>query len=169
MDVKRGRLALAMAALLTLHAAPALAASASEIDRKTTAALQKLYAATPEAKTLAQKAKGILVFPSIVKGGFMIGGQVGDGALRVNGKTVSYYRSVAGSFGLQAGVHQYAVVGGSPSSSCSSARAFSNSRLIVRVDRPRSSATSAMDRPAKPIISISSYKPVSMARSRISA
>ena len=107
MDVKRGVLTLALAALLTLHAAPALAASASEIDRKATAALQKLYATTPEAKALAQKAKGILVFPSIVKGGFIVGGQFGDGALRVNGKTVSYYRSVAASYGLQAGVQSF--------------------------------------------------------------
>jgi lipid-binding SYLF domain-containing protein len=110
MDVKRGVLALALAALGTLHAAAALAASASEIDRKATAALQKLYAATPEAKALAQKAKGILVFPSIVKGGFIVGGQFGDGALRVNGKTVSYYRSVAASYGLQAGVQSFGYV-----------------------------------------------------------
>jgi lipid-binding SYLF domain-containing protein len=110
MDVKRGVLTLALAALLTLHAAPALAASASEIDRKATAALQKLYATTPEAKALAQKAKGILVFPSIVKGGFIVGGQFGDGALRVNGKTVSYYRSVAASYGLQAGVQSFGYV-----------------------------------------------------------
>jgi lipid-binding SYLF domain-containing protein len=110
MDVQRGLLALAMAAMLTLHAAPALAASASEIDRKATAALQKLYATTPEAKALARKAKGVLVFPSIVKGGFLIGGQFGDGALRVNGKTVSYYRSVAASYGLQAGVQSFGYV-----------------------------------------------------------
>jgi lipid-binding SYLF domain-containing protein len=107
MASKRRLLALAMTVMVTLHAAPALAASAQEIDRKATAALQKLYAATPEAKTLAAKAKGILIFPSIVKGGFIIGGQFGDGALRVNGTTVSYYRSVAGSYGLQAGVQSF--------------------------------------------------------------
>jgi len=105
---KRRLLALVMTAvMLTLHAAPALAASAKEIDQKATAALQKLYASTPEAKALAAKAKGILIFPSIVKGGFIIGGQFGDGALRVNGRTVSYYRSVAGSYGLQAGVQSF--------------------------------------------------------------
>jgi lipid-binding SYLF domain-containing protein len=98
-----------MAAILT-HAAPALAASAKEIDRKATAALQKLYASTPKAKELAAKAKGILIFPSIVKGGFIIGGQFGDGALRVNGTTVNYYRSVAGSYGLQAGVQSFGYV-----------------------------------------------------------
>ena len=59
MDLQRGVLALAMAAILTPHVAPALAASASEIDQKATAALKKLYATTPEAKTLGNKAKGI--------------------------------------------------------------------------------------------------------------
>jgi lipid-binding SYLF domain-containing protein len=107
MVAKRSLLALTMAAVLTLHAAPVLAASAKEIDRKATKALQKLYASTPEAKKLAAKAKGILIFPDIVKGGFIIGGQFGDGALRVNGTTVNYYRSVAGSYGLQAGVQSF--------------------------------------------------------------
>lgn len=110
MHVKGGLLALALAAMVILQAAPALAASASEINRKATAALQKLYATTPEAKELAKKAKGILVFPSIVKGGFIVGGQFGDGALRISGKTVSYYRSVAASYGLQAGVQSFGYV-----------------------------------------------------------
>jgi hypothetical protein len=39
-----------------------------------------------------------------VKGGFIVGGQFGDGALRVNGKTISYYRSVAASYGLMGGI-----------------------------------------------------------------
>ena len=60
MDLQRGVLALAMAAILTPHVAPALAASASEIDQKATAALKKLYATTSEAKTLGDKAKGSL-------------------------------------------------------------------------------------------------------------
>jgi lipid-binding SYLF domain-containing protein len=82
----------------------AYAASAGEIDRDATAALERLYSSTPGAKHLGDKAKGILIFPSIIKGGFIIGGQYGDGALRHGGKTVRYYRSVAASYGLQAGV-----------------------------------------------------------------
>ncbi|HEY7534530.1 MAG TPA: lipid-binding SYLF domain-containing protein [Thermodesulfobacteriota bacterium] len=88
----------------------ALAASASEIDSDATAALQTLYKNTPGAKTLANKAKGILVFPNIVKAGFIVGGQYGDGALREKGKTVGYYRSVAASYGLQAGVQSFGYV-----------------------------------------------------------
>jgi len=99
--------------LLTLTLIPmrsALAASASEINRDVTAALATLYQTTPGAKALASQAKGILVFPNIVKAGLIVGGQYGNGALREKGKTVRYYRSVAGSFGLQAGVQSFGYV-----------------------------------------------------------
>jgi lipid-binding SYLF domain-containing protein len=88
----------------------AYAASASDIDRDATAALANLYGSTPGAKDLGDKAKGILIFPSIIKGGFIIGGQYGDGALRKGEKTVGYYRSVAASYGLQAGVQSFGYV-----------------------------------------------------------
>lgn len=88
----------------------ALAASASAIDRDATAALTKLYKNNPGAKALADKAVAVLVFPNIVKGGFIIAGQFGDGALRKEGKTVAYYRSLAASYGFQAGVQAYGYV-----------------------------------------------------------
>lgn len=85
-----------------------MAGSAAEIDRDVNYALNKLYESTPAARTLAAKAKGILVFPSIVKAGFMVGAQYGSGgALRVKGRTVGYYNSVAASYGLQAGVQSF--------------------------------------------------------------
>lgn len=87
-----------------------LAASAKAIDRDAKASLDKLYQHSPGAKALADKAVGVLVFPSIVKGGFIIAGQFGDGALRRNGKTVAYYRSLAASYGFQAGVQAYGYV-----------------------------------------------------------
>ncbi|HTP65392.1 MAG TPA: lipid-binding SYLF domain-containing protein [Geobacteraceae bacterium] len=96
--------------LMLVMAAPPLtarAASRAEIDRDATFALQKLYDGTPLARMLADKARGILIFPSIVKGGLIIGGQYGDGALRVGGATTGYYRSVALSYGLQAGVQAF--------------------------------------------------------------
>jgi len=89
---------------------PAQAASASEINRNATQALTTLYNNTPGAKALADKSKAILVFPSIVKGGFIIAGQYGDGALRKHGKTVGYYRSLAASYGFQAGVQSFGYV-----------------------------------------------------------
>jgi lipid-binding SYLF domain-containing protein len=103
-------LVLASALATTLNARVVLAASASEINRSATAALRTLYASTPGAKDLATNAKGILVFPNIVKGGFIVGGQYGDGALRKKGKTVGYYRSIAASYGLQAGVQSFGYV-----------------------------------------------------------
>ena len=96
--------------LLTVHpfrTGVALAASAREIDRSATQSLTTLFNKTPGAKAMANKAVAVLVFPSIVKGGFIIGGQYGDGALRKNGMSVAYYRSVAASYGLQAGVQTF--------------------------------------------------------------
>jgi len=94
--------------LLPSHSA--LAASASEIDINVTVALQTLYKTTPGTKALADQAKGILVFPNIVKAGFIVGGQYGDGALRKKGITSGYYRSLAASYGLQAGVQSFGYV-----------------------------------------------------------
>src|SRR6185436_17506843 len=51
--------------------------------------------------------KGILVFPTVKKAGFMVGGQRGEGALRVGGKTAGYYKTTAASFGLQAGGQKF--------------------------------------------------------------
>lgn len=80
---------------------------AAQIDRDADFALRKLYDSTPEARKLAARAKGILVFPGIVKGGFLFGAYYGDGALRKNGRTVGYYNNSAFSYGLQAGVQSF--------------------------------------------------------------
>lgn len=85
-----------------------MAGSSAEIDSDVNYALSKLYQSSPAAKSLAAHAKGILVFPSIVKAGFMLGAQYGrGGALRVRGRTAGYYNSVAASYGLQAGVQSF--------------------------------------------------------------
>ncbi|MCX7098644.1 MAG: lipid-binding SYLF domain-containing protein [Methylococcales bacterium] len=85
-----------------------LAGSASQITQDSNSALQYLYANNPEAKILAKRAKGILVFPRIVKAGFLVGAQYGNGgALFKNGRTAGYYNIVAGSYGLQAGVQSF--------------------------------------------------------------
>jgi lipid-binding SYLF domain-containing protein len=87
--------------------ASASAATAAEINRDVTAALKQLYASNPTAKVIGEKAVAVLVFPSITKGGFIYGGQYGVGALRKGGKTVGYYNTIAGSWGLQAGIQKY--------------------------------------------------------------
>jgi lipid-binding SYLF domain-containing protein len=64
-------------------------------------------AGTVSAKSLGEMASGVLVFPNIVKGGLLIGGQFGNGALVKDGKTAGYYRTVAVSYGLQVGAQSF--------------------------------------------------------------
>jgi lipid-binding SYLF domain-containing protein len=92
---------------LVVSSAPAFAGSKAEIDSSVNAALQNLMTTTPAAKELAGIAKGILVFPRIVKAGFIVGGQAGEGALVKNGKTTGYYNTVSLSYGMQAGVQAF--------------------------------------------------------------
>jgi len=100
-------LAVLVLTILVLDARAGYAASAAELDRSSRAALQQLYSGQRSAKILGQKAKGILVFPSVVKAGFMFGGQIGEGAMIRGNRTGGYYNTVAGSYGLQAGVQKY--------------------------------------------------------------
>ena len=81
--------------------------SAAKLNRDSRAALKKLHARVPLAKTLAPKAYAILVFPEVTKAGLMIGGQYGEGALFRKGKTIGYYSTAGASYGLQAGVQQF--------------------------------------------------------------
>jgi lipid-binding SYLF domain-containing protein len=106
--IDRARISLLVAVACAALAAPAAhAASAAVISRKADVALQQLIASQPGARALAKDARAILVFPNIVKGGFIFGGQFGDGALREGGRTTEYYRSLAASYGLQAGVESF--------------------------------------------------------------
>ncbi|HEY2624793.1 lipid-binding SYLF domain-containing protein [Dyella sp. Tek66A03] len=74
------------------------------------AALNSLYASEPKAKEFAGKSKAILVFPNILKAGFMVGGQGGDGVLIERGKVVGKFNLSAASFGFQAGAQSFAQV-----------------------------------------------------------
>jgi lipid-binding SYLF domain-containing protein len=104
----------AMLVLAAYQPSPAPAADkspeATQIDRDVDGALKKLYDTTPAAEGFRKEAKGILVFPSIVKGGFIVGGYYGKGALRKNGETAGYYDTAAASYGLQAGVQTFGYV-----------------------------------------------------------
>lgn len=94
-------------AWVTFGGRSAVAASAAEIDRRVNAALADLYETTPAAKSLAEVAKGILVFPRVTKGGFFLGGQYGEGALLRDGVTAGYYNTAGVSYGLQIGAQTY--------------------------------------------------------------
>ncbi len=80
---------------------------ATRINLDVDDALNTLYSGSPAAMELSKVAKGILVFPSVAKGGFIVGGSFGEGALRINGKTVGYYNTVSASYGLQAGAQKF--------------------------------------------------------------
>ncbi len=97
-------LAVALASLVAPHA---LAASREELERDAGLALKNLYAKNDAARLLGQKARAVLVFPNIVKAGFMFGGQMGNGVLMKQGRTAGYYNSVAASYGLQAGLQVF--------------------------------------------------------------
>ncbi len=96
--------ALLVGAMLGL-AAPsvALAASKAEIDAKVQQAIREFYKQTGAGKELAQKAAGMLVFPEVLKAGVGIGGEYGEGALLIKGKTAGYYSTAAASIGFQLG------------------------------------------------------------------
>ena len=96
---------------LGLGLAPlAQADSAKEIDIRVDAALQRFYKEVGGGKTLAKAAKGILIFPNVIKAGFGIGGEYGEGALRVRGKTTAYYSTAAASIGFQFGAQTKTVI-----------------------------------------------------------
>ncbi len=94
------------AALLILAAAPAGAGSREELDADVREAIDELYKHSSAAKELAAKAAGMLVFPKVIKGGIVIGGEYGEGALQVGGRTTGYYNIISGSIGFQLGLQQ---------------------------------------------------------------
>src|SRR5262249_28759229 len=89
--------------LLALCAAPGRAASATEIDADVTATMRKFHANVPSAYDLTSRAAGILVFPSVVKAGFGVGGEYGEGALYIGARPVAYYNTISASIGFQLG------------------------------------------------------------------
>lgn len=89
-------------------ASQARADSAAEVSRDAQAALERLYQQEPRSRQLGDKAVAVLVFPSILKGGLLVGAEHGNGALIRRGKAEAYYSISAVSFGLQAGAQQFA-------------------------------------------------------------
>jgi lipid-binding SYLF domain-containing protein len=100
-------LALTLGAALVAGPNHAVAASAASLNRDARVALDRLCAKSIKASALAEKATAILVFPSITKAGFIVGGQYGEGVLLRNGRPIGYYNNVSASYGLQAGIQTY--------------------------------------------------------------
>jgi lipid-binding SYLF domain-containing protein len=86
------------------------AASAQAIDIKVDSALADFAKKVGGGKKFLEEAKGVLVFPAVLKAGFGIGGQYGEGALRVGGKSTDYYSIASASIGFQAGAQEMAIV-----------------------------------------------------------
>ncbi|KPK27030.1 MAG: hypothetical protein AMJ61_07045 [Desulfobacterales bacterium SG8_35_2] len=95
---------------LIISASSAFAKSAQEIDVSVDVALDEFAQQVKGGKEFLASAKGVLVFPSVLKAGVGIGGEYGEGALRIGGKTVDYYSTAAASFGFQLGAQSKRIV-----------------------------------------------------------
>ncbi len=89
-----------ISAFLSSHS---LAKTAKEVDASVEVAIERFYKQVKGAKEFVKSSKGMLVMPNVVKGAFIVGGEYGEGALRIGGKSVDYYNTVSGSIGLQIG------------------------------------------------------------------
>ncbi len=92
--------------VLVVSSSLAFAKSAREIDISVDVALEEFVQDVGGAKEFLKGAKGVLVFPSVIKAGIGIGGEYGEGAMRISGKTVDYYSTAAASIGFQSGPSQ---------------------------------------------------------------
>jgi lipid-binding SYLF domain-containing protein len=101
-----------LAVSLMIFAAPwvARAETAKEIDVSTDVSLESFVKEVKGAKEFLQASKGVLVFPRVYKAGFWLGGEYGEGALRLDGKTADYYSLAAGSYGFQFGAQVKTVI-----------------------------------------------------------
>ena len=86
------------------------ASSAEEINDAANATLHRFVEQNPSAEELGRKAAGVLVFPSVVKAGMLLGGQYGEGVLIVHGNAAGYYNIVSASFGFQLGVQSLSII-----------------------------------------------------------
>ena len=86
------------------------AATAKEIDVSVDVALENFEKDVAGSKQFLASAKGLLVFPKVIKAGVGFGGEYGEGALRIGGKSVDYYNTLAASFGLQLGAQAKTIV-----------------------------------------------------------
>jgi lipid-binding SYLF domain-containing protein len=104
MKYKNYLLAFFMGALLISNVT--FAASKEEIDEKVKESIKTFYTFSSAGESLSHKAYGMLIFPSIIKAGFVLGGEYGEGVLMSNGKTIDYYSTASASVGWQLGAQE---------------------------------------------------------------
>ena len=103
-------LILSFSLVFTLFATLSYAATKGEINASVKAAMSRFKKEVKGGTEYLKAAKGVLVLPNITKAGFIVGGQYGQGALEVGGKTVDYYSLASGSVGYQIGAEKYDMV-----------------------------------------------------------
>jgi lipid-binding SYLF domain-containing protein len=112
--MKSGRsaiyIALTAMVLLLAWSAPGGAGTAGEINAGVNATLDRIYRQIPGTRALANRAAGVLVFPTVIKAGIGVGGEYGEGAMRVGGKTAAYYNTISASVGFQLGAQAKSVI-----------------------------------------------------------
>lgn len=110
--VKKAAMAAACLALVLMisPAVSSYAATAREIDVSVDVALERFQKQVKGAQEFTKSAKALLILPKVVKGGFFVGGEYGEGALRIGGKTVAYYNIASASFGLTFGGQQKDII-----------------------------------------------------------
>ena len=86
------------------------AANPEEFDINVDATIEVFSQKVNGGEEFLANAKGILVFPNVIKAGFIFGGEYGEGALRIKGKTVDYYRTTGASFGFQVGAQSKSII-----------------------------------------------------------
>ena len=101
---------LSVTAVFLIAGPVANALTKAEIDVGVTATLSRFQKDIKGGSAYLKAAKGVMVMPHITKAGFIVGGQYGQGALQVDGKTVQYYSLLSGSLGYQIGAEQYDMV-----------------------------------------------------------
>jgi lipid-binding SYLF domain-containing protein len=95
---------------LLCSASMAYSDTAKEIDVSVEVTLERFNKEVPGGTSFLKKAKGVLVFPSVIKVGIGIGGEYGEGALRIGGKTADYYSTMAASIGFQLGAQAKSII-----------------------------------------------------------
>jgi lipid-binding SYLF domain-containing protein len=96
--------------IIGIFSVASYAATANEIDTSVNASLNRFVKQVNGAQEFLDSAKGVLIIPKVMQGGLVVGAEYGEGALRIDGKTVGYYNIIAGSFGYQIGAQEKDII-----------------------------------------------------------
>jgi lipid-binding SYLF domain-containing protein len=99
-----------MAVMIGIFPIASYAATANEIDASVNASLDRFVKEVKGAQEFLNTAKGVLIIPKVMQGGLIVGGEYGEGALRIGGKTVGYYNIASASLGAQIGAEQKDII-----------------------------------------------------------